>query len=215
MTDFTAARKFWEKKILGWEFWRYSPLLWFYPPSWPIRWRLSKAARMFSQLAPAPASVYEIGCGGGYFAARLPAGVRYLGIDIAESAVAAATLRAPGCKFRQGNALALPGENFELTVFLGLTDWLEPEELRMLFASLSSRDLIFSYTEKRVLPSWHPYRWYRRIIDKNAPRTGYKANSYDWDYINGLLVSGGYRVVEKTPDSWFNPGVLVSARKAS
>lgn len=72
-------------------------------------------------LIGSPSSVLEIGCADGrrlmQISAQLGGGVRYVGIDPSESAVAAGMSRYPHLDLRVGTADALPeGESFDLVV---------------------------------------------------------------------------------------------------
>ena len=214
MSRVTEATRYWEKKILVWESRRYSPLFLWNPFSWTVRRRLFRALALFRGLSPSPASVLELGCGSGLFAAKIicPA---YLGVDIAGNAVELARERVSRADFvfQRADALeaAHQSKKFSLAVFLGLTDWLTEEELEQLLQRLASARLLFSFTESRVLPRWHPYRFYRALIDYK--HGDYFARTYEFSKIESLLKQSGYRIRSCTPVSPLDPGRLVVAEK--
>lgn len=203
-------KRFWDKRILSWEGSRYeslaSPILY-----WQIRYRLKKALKLLWE-PPSYTSVLELGCGSGRLALGLK-GKKYRGIDFSQAAIARALDRRLDCEF-----LCLDVRNceehfvgFDITVFLGLTDWLTPKELEKLVVSLQSPWLLFSYTKAKRSKIWHVYGIYRRLTQKFEGRKDFPL-AYDETEVLSLLKKGGYRVVKRA-QSYFSPGVLVIAKR--
>lgn len=203
-------KRFWDKRILSWEGSRYesviSPILY-----WQIRYRLKEALNILCE-PPSHSSVLELGCGSGRLALGLR-GKKYRGLDFSQAAIDRALARGLDCEFLCLDVRSC-GERFvgfDITVFLGLTDWLTPEELEKIMISLHSPWLLFSYTGAKKSKIWHVYGMYRWITQKFYGQIDYPL-AYHEAEILCLLKKGGFRVV-KTAQSFFSPGVLVLARK--
>lgn len=212
MNDVNEAREFWERKILRWERSRYSRWTALYPLSWSIRSRLNQAADIIFERAQPDWRILELGCGSGHLAARLhPRFSSYAGVDLAKNAIEEACLRVPDYTFYAGDVLEAPLPPVELTVFLGLTDWLTPLRLQTLFERLESKYILFSYTN----PSrWNPYRLYRRMMDPPTPPAEVlKARTYTDTEIDSMLAHAGYDGEILHGASLRNPGVLVWAER--
>jgi SAM-dependent methyltransferase len=208
MTDMTAPKEFWERKILRWERRRYSHWLALYPLSWSVRARLRRAHRLILQRVPRDWSVLELGCGSGLLAERLQSHVsRYQGVDIARNAIAKARERVPQFSFTSADVLTLSLPNADLTVFLGLTDWLDQNRLPALFGRIQSPQILFSYTESS---RWNPYRLYRALMDKPG---ALRAMSYSEAEIRAALSNAGYAMEKIVAPTLFNPGAMVWARR--
>jgi SAM-dependent methyltransferase len=207
---------YWEEKILQWERLRYSKWLFFYPLSWTIRSRLNSAIKIIKVRTQKNWSVLELGCGSGILAASICEDIKdYLGIDIASNAIALAKekLQKPHVKFLAMDVLKASYEKKNLVIFLGLTDWLEMDQLRDLFSKLHSDNIFFSYTEVKAVSIWNPYHYYRIVMDRKSLRYSYKARSYSGSEIKNLLNVFGYSFEIVKPASLLNPGVLVWAKK--
>ncbi|HEY8278368.1 MAG TPA: class I SAM-dependent methyltransferase [Bdellovibrionota bacterium] len=207
---------FWEKRILAWEKRRYSHPL-FLPLYWNLRKRLRITLKMLESLAPENASVLELGCGSGILASRISCG-KYLGVDTASAAIKRAEARFVGANFafRQANALDVAGESceFDITAFLGLTDWLSENETSALFSSLRSPTILFSYTEAATARPWQPYSIYRNVFDRFIQKNAIRARSMAGAEIDRLLARSGYRVKFRTRASFLNPSRVICAEKA-
>src|SRR5665213_1122806 len=213
MTDVQAPREFWERKILNWETLRYSQWLALYPLSWSVRARLARAYKIILQRVPPTWSVLELGCGSGVLAAKLRNHCQtYHGIDIAQNAVARARLRAPRFSFTAADVFTIPLQSAELTLFLGLTDWVDEGKLPSLFAKLQSPQILFSYTRTSAW-SWNPYRLYRLFMDKPTKAGALRARTYTETEVIDALTASGFSFEPLTRPSLLNPGVLVWARK--
>jgi len=202
------AREFWEKKIFGWERARYSPWLYFYPPSWPIRRRLNSAYKILCERVAQDCSILELGCGSGLLAEKARSRYRnYLGIDLSEKAVQAARRRVPEFKFIAQDVLHGDLEQGDVTVFLGLVDWLGEGDFEKLIGKIKSSRILFSYTRNL---GWEPYRMYRLAVDRpNRP----SARSYTFNEIQSILSRHRFTYEALTSPSIFNPGVLVWASR--
>jgi 2-polyprenyl-3-methyl-5-hydroxy-6-metoxy-1,4-benzoquinol methylase len=208
--------KYWEKKILKWETLRYSKWLIFSPFSWTIRSRFNKSASVIKQRAISSWSVLELGCGSGILAAEIGNQLsRYCGVDIAHNAIEAARRKnqLSHAKFVTMDVLEFPIEEYDLTLFLGLTDWLEENQLKKLFSKIQSTHIFFSYTETRVVSKISPYLYYRKMIDQNVQEYNYGARTFSFEFISSLLVENGYSVEIIQAASFLNPGVLIWAKK--
>lgn len=201
------AKRYWESRILRWERARYFGWGAVNPLSWTVRRRMKLALEIYYALEPAPASVFELGCGGsGLFANGLrPDCKRYCGVDIAGAAVRAARagVSDPRAEFREGDAVQAlhSSADFDLCVFLGLTDWLDPAELREFFRRARSRWLLFSHTE----PGNSIYNFYRTRKDGAE----YAARSYSRAEIAEASGPAGYAEVAARKTYPFDPGRIV------
>jgi SAM-dependent methyltransferase len=207
MIDAITPQQFWEQKILTWERARYSRWLALYPLSWSVRSRLRRARGILLKRAAKNCSLLELGCGSGRLAEKLQNHVsRYRGIDLAANAVAQARARVPQLSFTAGDIYAHDLSGFDVTVFLGLTDWVD--DLPALFARLRSPKILFSYTQGRHS---RPYHMYRRLMDN--PRPCLHARMYTEREIREALAHCGYEMERLTRPSIMNPGVLVWAHR--
>jgi SAM-dependent methyltransferase len=213
MTDVTAPKEFWERKILNWEKLRYSHWLALYPLSWSVRARLRKACKVIARRADAKWTVLELACGSGLLAQKLRGRIAgYRGLDIAQNAIARARQRVPEFEFNSADVLTTDFAVADLTVFLGLTDWLDERGLDAVFAKLNSPRVLFSYTQ---VSQWNPYRLYRVFMDKPMKSGTQRARTFNENQIRGLLERHGYRMSRLTRPYLLNPGVLVWAEKQS
>ena len=207
---------YWEGKILEWERLRYSKWLYFYPLSWTVRSRLNSAIVNIKKRVQKDWSVLELGCGSGILAANICDDVRdYLGIDIASNAILLAQkkINKEHVKFVAADVLNVSFEQRDIVIFLGLTDWLEAEQLRDLFSKICSENIFFSYTETKAVSCWNPYYYYRKIMDRKSLSYSYKARNYSEDEIKNLLKDFGYSYETVKSATLINPGVLVWAKK--
>ncbi len=213
MLDSMTAKEFWEKKILPWENSRYSPWRALSPTSWSVRSRLNKSVKVIAERFNPQGRILELACGSGHLAAQLQSLCsEYHGIDIASVAITEARARVPAANFRftNGDVLELPWDSSELTVFLGLTDWLDSEEVHELFAKLTSPEVLFSYTEAGTL---NPYRVYRKMMDSPQADSASHAKMYSTEFIAEALRSTGYKMELISKPTLTNPGGLVWAKK--
>lgn len=212
MTE-SEPKQFWEKKILKWEKARYSPWLWFYPVSWTVRSRLQGAREVIRRRLPAGSSIMELGCGSGYLAQDLIGRcTQYFGVDIALNAIEAARERVkdPAFRFAAGDAAVYPLAPADLTVFLGLTDWLAEDQLARLFMRIRSKYILFSYTDAARL---NPYRLYRVAMDRPVNEDSYRARTYRRAQIERMLEVAGYSFEFVSAPGLLDPGALVWAQR--
>lgn len=206
-----ARKLYWENKILPWERARYSALAALNPFAWSIRLRRRKAASMILETLPCP-QIIELGCGSGTLAACLNYST-YAGYDFSESAIERARQRKlPRATFAVLDVCSELQDvhQAEFTVMLGLTDWLEPQELARLFSFLKTDYILFSYTQQKMRRGLglFLYRIYRTLYDKNkiSPR------QYEASIFQGILEPLGYTQVRAESSSIF-PGVLLLWKK--
>lgn len=101
--------------------------------------------------------VLEIGCGSGFFAHELydrfkPAEIH--GVDFSESAIARAKSMAESkgladvLTFEQGDACEAVRRDADITLGLGLLDYISSDELIRLFTSMRSPHFVFTFAER-------------------------------------------------------------------
>lgn len=158
----------------------------------------------------------ELGCGSGILATNVHhLFSSYTGVDIAANAISVAQHRInnENVLFLAADVQQMNFENYDLSIFLGLTDWLEKEQLQQLFARLNTKYMLFSYTEKEVVSEWNPYFYYRKIMDRKSMDYSYRARSYSRAEITEMMGKAGYKMKVLKPASIVNPGVLIWAEK--
>jgi 2-polyprenyl-3-methyl-5-hydroxy-6-metoxy-1,4-benzoquinol methylase len=171
-------KAFWEDKILTWEKGRYDQktekggLLERIADraSNSLRFRISIAVEL---LAPhvKGRTVLELGCGSGLIAQRLiDAGARhYVGVDIAESAIALAEQRkkelgwSDRITFQVGTVGTMAPVTQDIVLSLGLLDWLTDAELATMFERQGKADFLHAIAEKRRSLSQYAHRAYVHV----------------------------------------------------
>lgn len=211
------SKDYWDQKILKWENSRYgfwSPLN---PLSWTVRNRTATAAKILNEhLRKNPASrLLELGCGSGVLLSQLKAKFSYYhGVDLSSEAIDKALEQFRGSDnvlFTSSNVLHLPDYQADVVVFLGLTDWLTPEEMQSLFSRMNCSTLLFSFTTKKQTSLWNPYYYYRKWKDKKPGLHGYRARSYKKEEIEEWLNIRGYTPYYIHSPIPLDPGLLVKA----
>jgi SAM-dependent methyltransferase len=183
------AKEFWEAKLLGWEQGRYGRpegrlgfLEWIANrSSSSLRFRVSVAPELLKPFL-ANKAVVELGCGSGLIARKfLDYGASsYLGIDIAESAIEKARSRHgndPRIQFQVGSVSALPPLSTDLVVSLGLFDWLNDEEMAVVFRQSREADFLHAIAERRP----GAQQWLHRCYVQLA--YGYRTDQYRPRYL--------------------------------
>jgi SAM-dependent methyltransferase len=202
-------KKYWEEKLLSWEQARYSRWASAHPFAWTVRSRFFKASKLISERIPKGSSVFEIGCGSGLLAERLVdiAG-QYKGIDIAENAIQLARTRVnhPKFEFYAGDLLDLEYEPADLTVLLGVVDWLDPKGVDHMISKIQSKLILISHTQAS---QWSPYTLYRKIVDDPNSTDRYGAQNYSVQQLRTIVEKNGYTLEPVTSPSLWNPGALV------
>ena len=207
------TKDFWQERILPWEYRRYSTLTLPLPWTWPLRSRLNLAAKILRSLCEHPIKLLELGCGSGLLAAKLVGlPIEYTGFDIAENAIA----KAKDSHFSQSlkfdfktmdiTSGILP--KVDVTVFLGLVDWLNKDQLENLFERISSDIIVFSYTESRSSLENGLYRAYRKHHDKHRD-PACRARSYAAEYIAQILQKNNFLIRQTYKIHFGSPGYLV------
>ena len=182
-------KEFWDKKILSWEVGRYgTPAKRVGIVEW-IANRSSMSLRFRIRVVPQLLEphlhnrrVVEIGCGSGLLARPLldRGAASYVGIDIAEAAIARARERSenidPRIEFVCGGvdqAMSRPGD---IVISLGLFDWLNESEIEELFQRSGDADVLHAIAERRPGFQQSLHRLYLRLTyghDANAYRPRY------------------------------------------
>ncbi len=218
--DLQIAKDYWNQRILGWEAKRYGISRLLDPLSWPLRLRLRHASRLLFSFLEKDARILELGCGSGGLAVALMPSAQtkpffYHGVDISDRAISSASERQLGTRFvfQAGDAAvaaALSGQ-FQVVVFLGLVDWLNDKQLDLLFSSLNSPTLVFSFSEKRDGLLAIPYEWHRARTDRNTK--GYGARTYTKEEIWRLVDRCGYIIKSLEKTDPLSPSRLVYATR--
>lgn len=215
-------KEFWNRKILRWERSRYSALAALNPFAWTVQSRMSRAVRELKDRIRASDRVLDLGCGSGILAAELARGLperefSYQGIDVSEVAIGAAEQRGLGARFgfRSGDVVLEPLPQADVSVFLGLTDWITPEQLGALFTRLrtesGARELLFSFTEGEKKMSIPAYRLYHRLIGSRGAKA--EARCLSEARVIELLRQGGWEVRTILKGSRLDPGRVVGASR--
>lgn len=202
-------KHYWESKILDWESARYSNWAAAHPFAWTVRSRFFKAAQVISDRLPKGSSVFEIGCGSGLLAERLVSQIAsYKGIDIAENAIQLARKRVynPNFEFNAADLLNFEYSAADLTVMLGVIDWLDADGVELLMRKVKSKYVLISHTQTS---SWNPYLIYRRIFDGIHTKGTYCARSYSAQQVEAILIKNNYSFEAVTHPTLFNPGALI------
>ncbi len=168
-------RQFWEQKILTWEEGRYGSTLEGRTllesaanrSSASLRFRMAVAKQLLRPFV-AGKHVVEIGCGSGLLAKDILAmgAVNYTGYDIAEAAVIQAKIRARDnhiedkAYFEVRSVMDLSDLKADIVISLGLIDWLNDDELEILFKSGRSAQYLHAIAEKRPSISQFLHRIY-------------------------------------------------------
>lgn len=159
------SKEYWDKKIIDWEDSTRTAEGVSFIERLGARFRGPLGARSriaFEALDPFVhgKTVLELGCGSGYFAMELfdRCKLAHLtGIDLSSRAIerAAVLAKEPGvekhCTFLEGDAASTAGYETDITIGLGLLDYLSPEELTKLFTEMKSPHFLFSFAERRPM----------------------------------------------------------------
>lgn len=207
-------KNFWDKKILTWERSRYGTFSFLIPQSWSVKMRLRCAERIIKKNIPHTGVILDLGCGTGRIATLMHGHYSsFTGVDISSAAIDAARDRSiPRTEFFEEDVCSFTIPSSDITIMLGLTDWLSPKELSQLLQKLRSLHVLLSFTEKSDAEKWwNPYRWYRRYNDQQA--NAMKGRSYLYIELLTMLQASGYAVKETIRPIFFDPGRLILAQK--
>ncbi len=148
-------KSFWDQKILGWESDRYekNDLA-----AKPLQLRMEYARRWLSSQEPR-GTFLELGAG----SCRLLGDVlssyperKYIGVDVSESAIAQAQIRAQQlsvttrCELRVSSVADFWPEESTFVFSLGLLDWLRHDELEKLAQLSKGKKFLHSFSEKKI-----------------------------------------------------------------
>jgi len=181
-------QNFWNKKILGWERKRYqtpeltSHMLY----SSSVYNRMSLAQCLIGPVLKGK-RVLEIGCGSGLLAnSILEAGAsQYHGIDFAHSAIEKAnnSISRKGISFAQVSLQELSvANNFDIILSLGVTDWLNLDELNKL-AKLSKGKLFLHSFSQRELTFTQLFHQAYVYFNYGFKTKGYRPRYFDKKWI--------------------------------
>ncbi|HRD77581.1 MAG TPA: class I SAM-dependent methyltransferase [Hyphomicrobiaceae bacterium] len=191
-------KAFWEDKILTWEKGRYQPkdssgsLLERIADasSRSLRYRIKTGVELLTPHIKGK-SVLEVGCGSGLIAqALIDAGAsRYVGIDIAENAIAIANKRKAELKwsdriaFKVGTIREMAPVAEDVVLSLGVLDWLTDEELEVLFQRQGKAQFMHAIAEKRNSLSQLAHRAYVQVS------YGYRTGAYRPRYFRAATIA--------------------------
>ncbi len=135
-------------------------------------------------------TVLELGCGSGFFAFRAYKETKpkkIIGIDISRNAIERANKIKKELKignkveFLEGDTNNIKLPKADITIGLGFLDYLTADEIRNLMKSLTSRYIIFTFSEKKV--SIYRYMHILYLLSQKCPKHYY----YTKKQIVGLL----------------------------
>lgn len=219
-------KKFWDEKIVGWEHKRYS-----FKPVKPVKsgalpvngislgstlqFRLQKSVEILKPYL-AGKNLLELGCGSGLLLSALSDSKieKYTGIDWAPSAIDKADAKYQSSdqmfpsKFIAGNFMETKFPDFDVVVALGVLDWLEMEEIDVLFSTIQPKKFLFSISENRNSIS----RWFHSIyvfLTYGWRNEGYTPKYYKVDEIIRIALDHGYNDVKVFRDPRMSFGILI------
>lgn len=191
-------KKFWEDKILTWEEGRYEPRKskgGFLEriadaSSGSLRYRIKVSVDLIEPHIK-DKSVLEIGCGSGLLAQRfIDLGARsFLGIDIAEKAIALASQRhreqnwSDRITFKVDAVRNMSPIAEDVVFSLGVLDWLADEELDTMFLKQGKADFLHAIAEKRYSVSQYAHRAYVQLA------YGYRTGAYRPRYFSAADIA--------------------------
>lgn len=211
-------KAYWNNKITTWEFARYSLFGAVNPASWSVRSRMKTAMRFleYRMVNQPQIRVLELGCGSGELAKKLKkhAGTRYWGFDIAEIAIQKAKTRIgdENFTFSVGDittATEYPAADY--AVLLGVTDWISPEALRFLLTKIPVKNVLISFTEKKLGARGGIYSLYRLLKDSKANQT---ETFTDFEFAE-LCRSAGWVQDQDLTNKMMLPGRLLWLKKST
>jgi SAM-dependent methyltransferase len=216
-------KQFWEAKILDWEQGRYAR------PNRPIgvlEWiadRSSMSLRFRIDITPellapflANKRVVELGCGSGLLAGRIIdyGAASYVGVDLAETAIAKARQRHRASDsriaFEVADVASMRPLAADLVISLGLFDWLTDDEIAAVFQKFGSADFLHAIAERR--PGIQ--QWLHRIYVQLAygHRTdSYRPRYFTCDHVKVLAAAGARRPVYAYRNFRLSFGALLSS----
>lgn len=208
LSSASVAQVYWDKKILRWEKFRYSNLASLNPFAFTVRQRMRLAAKLINRRLPG-ARILDLGCGSGILAQKVSF-QSYHGLDFSTAALNAARMqKIPNTNFElvdlSKSIEPISVGNFDLTLMLGITDWLKPEDVARIFLGCRSEYILFSYTQEKEKnrPIASIYATYRTVYDRNKE----KPIGYTSDFFDQLRQKMAYEV-EESMSPIFSPGKL-------
>ncbi|MBI4688711.1 MAG: class I SAM-dependent methyltransferase [Nitrospirae bacterium] len=185
-------KDFWEERIIGWEKSRYDyptknhPFIerWAGLLSHSLRHRISIARNLIIPFI-VNKRVVELGCGSGILAEDfVKAGAKeYIGVDIAEIAIQSAVKRfvsskyASQIRFQRADIITeLKSMEADFVFSLGLLDWFEKDDLKIIFEKTNEIDFLHSISEKKpwalrqILHRIYVYMAYGHTTASYVPR---------------------------------------------
>jgi SAM-dependent methyltransferase len=172
------AREYWNRKIIGWEFSRYSLVGALNPASWSVRSRLMTAGQFLNGILVRKSQVriLELGCGSGELVKQFEKypDLEYWGFDIADKAIEKANLHFTHPQFRffaQDIEEVAEFPTVDFAVLLGVTDWISENSLHILLRKIQAGYVLISFTEKKRGTRNGLYSLYRLLRDRKSHQT--------------------------------------------
>lgn len=210
------SKEYWDQKIIDWEMSRYSWYGLFNPFSWSVRSRFNTALHFLNMCLKnrENLNILELGCGSGELLKRMKVNSRvlYFGFDIADSAIQKAMQTFNGSQFQFFTDDIETRDFFpksDITVLLGVTDWISSNSLRRLLCKLESEYLMVSYTEKKKGLRSKIYNLYRSLNDKSTNQT----TTFTSKGFGDLCRSCGWKLEADLSRSSMSPGRLLWLKK--
>ncbi len=193
-------KDFWEEKILTWEEGRYEPrkskgsLMERIADasSRSLRYRIKVSVDLLKEHVKGK-SVFEVGCGSGLVAQKFIdyGATKYVGIDIAETAIDIANKRkadqgwSDRISFHVGTVRDMKPVVEDIVFSLGVLDWLTDEELAILFERQGRADYLHAIAEQRMSLSQYAHRAYVHIA------YGHRTGAYRPRYFTAADIARG------------------------
>jgi 2-polyprenyl-3-methyl-5-hydroxy-6-metoxy-1,4-benzoquinol methylase len=214
----TDIREYWDKKIIEWERSAYQgkttglTLV----EKMASKFRRSIRERMqisLDLLRPfvAKSAILDLGCGSGIFCFKLLrlGALRVIGIDFSSNAIRIAKERAlelgvaSKCEFIVGDVRKVDLPRADITVGLGLLDYLNKKEILLLFKKLNSPFFLFTFPERTYNCIAIIHRLYLKT--QRCP----SAYQYKLKEIKKILELAGYDDFKFVKDKRMFHGVIV------
>jgi len=227
ITKFTVQidkKNFWEKKIIGWEDIRYkndSTNQNFFEKfvnktNKTLIFRLKTTLEILRPLVKNK-KVVELGCGSGFLAEEIIklGAISYTGYDISENAINRAIKISiknnyhKKTNFFSKPILEIPLLNADYVFSLGLTDWLDDNELNHLFKISKNSENLHSISEDKKSVSQLLHKFYV-FLSYSRKTKGYAPRYLNSDKISELIHANTGRKVFKYRNKKMSFGILLS-----
>ena len=210
-----SNKSYWQENLISWESSRYGIHSITNPFAIPLRKRMKACRDLIVKIQSkqnlGPIKVTEFGCGSGLFAKIIQrSGIDcvYVGFDISDHGIKIARSRklGPNFSFQTLDVTKMePIDKSDVSVFLGLSDWLTSEENQEILTCTPSPFLIWSYTLDSQLEIESTFY---SVFRKLRNRSGMKTLSWRRDEIEGLFKSCSLKRYYPDQKFSFGPGFI-------